>query len=303
MVSQVAFEPPSIRQDGFGTRLMESGPKERLVLSPVLSTPGAEQAIRARASHLTRIDPGPLARVLRVERTAASVAVLSERPDGATLSDILAALEFGTLTLSDDEALELSASVVRAAARLHEGLGTLSHGALAPAHVVLRRDGSTTFTSGVFGDAIQARKWNRERIWREFGLPLPPSAGAPRFDQRGDVMQLGALVLAIGQRRSLRRDEFPRGIAELAGGVSIAQSAQANSKLRAWLQDALQLHGRVVFDSAIDAARRFGRLLPRNDEARVLALQTAILQLCGEPIEPTSASSWGSSGWNESRLP
>ena len=73
-----------------------------------------------------------------------------------TLSDILAALEFGTLSLSDDEVLELAASVVRGAARMHGMLGSLAHGALAPAHVVLMRDGTTVFTGAVFGDAIQS---------------------------------------------------------------------------------------------------------------------------------------------------
>ena len=126
-----------------------------------------------------------------------------------TLSDILAALEFNTLTLADDEVLALAASVVRAAGMMHETLGPLAHGALSPGHAVVTREGSTIFTGAVFGDAIQALKRNREHLWREFGLALPPSASLPRFDQRGDVAQLGTLVLAIGLRRCLGRDEFP----------------------------------------------------------------------------------------------
>ena len=272
-----------MRRDGFGSRQVEDvrdlGRVERLTLAPALSTPASELAIRARAAHLTRVDPGPLARVLRVDRTAGGVTVLSERPEGLSLSDILAALEFGTLTVSDEEALELAASVVRAAGRLHEGLGALAHGALAPAHVLVRRDATTIFSGAVFGDAIQALAWSRERVWQEFGLALPASAGSPRFDQRGDVSALGALVLAIAVRRSLRRDEVPRRLGVLVAGVAMAPAAQANSRLRTWLQDALQIHGRVVFNSAVDAARKFSRLLPRSDDARVLALRTAVLQL------------------------
>ena len=59
-----------------------------------------------------------------------AVSILSEMPDGVTLSDILAALEFKTFTLSDEEALELAALVVEAAGVMHETLGTLAHGAL-----------------------------------------------------------------------------------------------------------------------------------------------------------------------------
>ena len=48
MVSELATEPPSIRQDGFGTRIIEQTEKhgrcERLQLPPVLATPVSEQA-------------------------------------------------------------------------------------------------------------------------------------------------------------------------------------------------------------------------------------------------------------------
>jgi len=308
VVSRVTLEPPSIRQDGFGTRRIEEIPQtgrvETLVVSPALATPSSEQAIRARAAHLTRLGPGPVGRVIRIERKSSALSVVSLAPDGVTLSDVLAALEFGTLTLSDDEVLELAASVVRGAARMHEALGALAHGALTPAHVVLMRDGATTFTGAVFGDAIQALQRSREQVWREFGLALPASASVPRFDQRGDVTQLGALVLAIALRRSLRRDEFPRGVGDLVMTASIASTLDANSTLRMWLQDGLQLHGRVVFDSAVDAARAFERVLPEDcgDGAEALALRTAILQLCGARspgIEEVQAGEWSSRAWNQ----
>lgn len=292
MVSRVTLEPPFWREDGFGARWVESVPGlgrvERLLLSPALATPGCEQAIRARAAHLMSLGPCPLGRVVRIERKAAALSILSEAPEGVTLADILAALEFGTLTLSSDEVLELAISVVRAAGRIHQALGTLAHGALSPAHVVLTRDGSAVFTGAVFGDAIQSLRKSREQIWRELGLALPAAASVPRFDQRTDVAQLGGLVLAIGQRRSLRRDEFPGGITDLVSGTSFVANQPVNAKLRNWLQDALQLHGRVVFDSAVDAARRFGRLLPKGcgDAAGTLALRTAVLQLCADEPDP-----------------
>jgi hypothetical protein len=301
MVSQPTLETSSTRQDGFGTRFIEQTPKlgrvERLMLSASLATSGSEQAIRARAAHLTSLGPAPVGRVLRIERKGAALSILSEVPDGVTLSDILAALEFNTLTVSDEEALELAASVVRAAGMMHEALGTLAHGALAPGHIVVTRGASTIFTGAVFGDAVQALKRNREHLWREFGLALPPSASVLRFDQRGDVAQLGALVLAIGQRRWLGRDEFPGNISDLVMATSIGSNTQSNSRLRTWLQDTLQLHGRVVFDSCVDAARKFNRVLPKGcgDEAGTLALRTAILQLCGEPSNGLASAAWSAS--------
>jgi hypothetical protein len=233
------------------------------------------------------------------------LSTVSELPEGVTLSDILAALEFGTLTMSDDEVFELMASVVQAAGQMHEALGSVSHGALSAAHVVVTRDGTTVFTHAVFGDVLQALKQNREYLWRQFGLALPPADGAPRFDQRCDVAQLGALVLAIGQRRSLRRDEFPSRMGDLVRVLSIGSSTQSNSRLHTWLQDTMQLHGRVVFDSCIEAARKFSRVVPKGcgDEAGALALRTAILQLCGEVYSGPSPQTWPADEWYPARSP
>ena len=301
MVFQQAQETPPPRQDGFGTRVIERIPElgrvERLMLSPSLAMPGSEQAMRARAAHLTSVGASSLGRVLRIERKGGAVSVLNDVPDGVTLSDFLAALEFNTLTLSDDEVLEIAASVVGAAGMMHQALGTVAHGALSPGHVVLTREGSTVFTGAVFGDAIQALKWNREHLWREFGLAMPGSASTPRFDRRGDVAQLGALVLAIGQRRCLARDEFPGAVRDLVAATAIGSNTHTTSRLRTWLQDTMQLHGRVVFESCADAARKFTRVLPKGcgDEAGTLALRTAILQLCGEPSINSADDAWSAS--------
>jgi hypothetical protein len=71
----------------------------------------------------------------------------------------------------------------------------------------------------------------------------------------------------------------------MAMAVTVTGNPITDSKLRTWLQDALQLHGRVTFASAIDAARAFREVLQPEAERTLeaLALQTVIRQLCGEP--------------------
>ena len=282
----VSGEPA--RQDGFGIRTVEHaqglGRVERLVLSPPLATPASEQNMRARAAYLTSVADGPLTHVLRIER-GGGLSVLTPELDGVTVSELLASLEFGTLTLSGEELLELLTSLVRAAGALHASLGTLCHGALAPEHVIVMRDGSIRFTGAVFGDALQGLQLNRERLWQEFGLALPASAGMARFDRRSDVMQLGMLALGLVERRSLRRNEFPIGFEDLAREASIDMPGADVVGLRRWLAGTLHLSGRVVFDSAVAAARAFERLLlpGGGDGGAALALRTAIRQLCGRP--------------------
>jgi hypothetical protein len=278
----------SVTQDGFGARSLAVDPHagriERLDLAPVLASSASEQAIRARAAYLTSVEDNPLGRVVRIVRKGDALSVLSEAPDGVPLSEVLAALEFKTVSLSGEELLELAASVITALATMHERMPSIAHGALTPAHIVLQRDGSTVLTGAVYADALQALQKNREHLWRDFGLALPTAANFPRFDQRGDVTQLGAIVLAITQRRSLRRDEYPKGTHDIALSVSVTTNPATDSKLRLWLQDALQLHGRVTFGSAIEAARAFREVLPAETERTLeaLTLQAAIRQLCGD---------------------
>jgi hypothetical protein len=287
-------QTPSVREDGFGARSIIEDPQygrvERLDVTPALATPASEQAIRARAAYHNSLDDNPLGRVIRIARTGDTLSVFSVAPEGVPLSELLAGLEFKTVSLSGEELLELAASIVAALATMHERMPTLAHGALTPAHIVLQRDGSTVLTGAVFGEALQALQRNREHLWRDFGIALPTSASLPRFDQRGDVTQLGAVVLAITQRRSLRRDEYPKKTQEMVVATSVTGTAATDSKLRAWLQDALQLHGRVAFGSGIEAARAFRDVLPAAAERTLeaLALQTAIRQLNGESDGPAA---------------
>jgi hypothetical protein len=275
------------REDGFGVRRLvvdaRLGLVERLELAPPLATWASEQAIRARAAYLRSAFDSEFGGVLRIERTGEALSIMSATFEGVPLSDVLAALEFKTVSLSSAELFALAASVVDAVASFHQRMGSRAHGALTPAHVMVHPDGTTSLGGAVFAEALQALEHNREMLWREFGLALPSSASLPRFDQRGDVTQMGAVVLAIGVRRSLRRDEYPRGTHDLVHAATLSDDMTQNARIRQWLQDTLQLHGRVVFSSALDAAQAFAEIVPGRgkDDATMLVLQTVLRHLIG----------------------
>ena len=152
-------QTPSVTQDGFGARSLIVDPRhgrlERVDLTPALASPASEQAIRARAAHNNSLDANPLCRVVRISRVGETLSIFSEAPDGVPLSELLAGLEFKTISLSSEELLELSSSIVTALATMHECLPTIAHGAMTPAHIVLQRDGSAVLTGAVFVDALQ----------------------------------------------------------------------------------------------------------------------------------------------------
>jgi hypothetical protein len=247
--------------DGLGERwvLMQPphGQVEVLALAPALASHApAEPAIRARAERMAGIHAPALAVVRRVERDTAGVRIVADKAAGIRLSDFLAALESNDGVLTHAGMLELAGSVVGAVAALHRLPRGLAHGAVSPAHIVLASDGSAVLTDSVFGAALESLEWNRERLWREFRVALPAAASLPRFDQRADVTQLGAVVLAIALRRPLRDDEYPRSTIDLVIEATSA-AAPGMSALRMWLQQTLQLHARSAYPSAVEAERAF----------------------------------------------
>jgi len=247
--------------DGLGVRTLDPDPRqgrvETLYVSSTLAEhPAIEQVIRARAARYAELGPGALTPVYRVDRDDAGLRVLAHAPDGARLSEILNNLASGAEELPAAGMLELAAAVIKAVAAVHQLPGGISHGAITPAHIVLTPDGTAVLTDGVFGAAVEALHRNREQIWREFGLALPASANLPRFDQRTDVTQLGACVLAIVLGRPLTADEYPRGIAELVV-TATPDAAPYASAVRMWLLQAMQLHPRSLFGNAVEAQKTF----------------------------------------------
>jgi hypothetical protein len=278
------------RQDGFGFRRFEHddnwGRVELLELSPPLSTPAAEQAIRARAARFINGRLSVVAPLYSIARAEDGVSIVSGAPEGVTLADVLAALEFGTIRMSDGVALELAGMAAQAVAAMHE-TGTFAHAALTPAHVLLRVDGTMLLTGAVFGDALQALRRNREQFWREFGVALPPLASLPRFDHRSDVTQLGALVLAILLRRSLTPDEYPRAVNELVNTAvdRLHVGAVCGGALRQWLQQTFQLHAKSLFASAVDAERSYAAIVEHVSGRRggAVTIRQTVREMLGHP--------------------
>jgi hypothetical protein len=266
MPNTVASEQSYTLDDGLGARTLEHqaafGDVDVLEVGRTLAAdPAIEQAIRARASRYTLVDPSLLTPVRAIERRGAALRITSAAADGVRLSHMLADLEFGNIALTDSGVLELAKSVLRAAALLHHHPGLVSHGAINPAHVVVRQNRSVILTDGVFGGAFEVLQWHRNQIWRQFAIAMPISASMHRYDQRADVTQAAAVVLAIALRRQLTADEYPRAIPDLVLEATPVDGPSYASALRMWLLQALQLHPRCVLASAVDAYQLFRQVV------------------------------------------
>lgn len=292
-------EPAATRtlEDGLGIRRIETDPLdggvvEVLDVSPALATlEDFEAAIRARAARFADVAIDGLASVRRIERHGPSLRVIADHIDGLRLPELLHEAIKANSPLPQPAALELAGRILRIISSLHQN--GLSHGTITPSHVVITRSSDIVLTDTIFGPAIEGLQRNREQLWREFRLALPASASLSRFDLRADVAQLGATILAVALGRSLRTDEYPRAINEVVIAATLAarpgETGTSTSALRMWLQEALCLHPRANFASAMDAEKAFGEVLGPAAERRGgrAAFESSVRRIYGET--PASA--------------
>jgi hypothetical protein len=286
---------PHERQDGLGTRRVDIDPQfgrvEILDLAPAFTGGAAEQAIRSRAARTADLPAGMVAHVHRIDRTGTSLSIVSGVVDGLLLSDLLSAMRAGTVMVNDAVLLELATTVIRGVGALHELPGAFAHGALAASHIALTPGGGVLLTDAAISMLLQDRQYNRERLWKEHGLVFPSSATLPRFDQRADVTQLGAAVLAILLRRPLELSEYPRRVFDLTFEATAGNSSYGPA-IRMWVQQALQLHPRSVFASAADASRAFEDLTVHVAARRTSAeaFQRLIREMLGRGEETAGSA-------------
>src|SRR5258705_9968806 len=281
--------------DGLGVRRIETDGRtttEILELAPALASQAVfEQAIRGRASRYADLDIRSFAPVRRVDRVGSVLQVVSEVPSGVRLSELLAHLESTGEVVPESAILELASLVINAVASLHAWPGGLAHGGINASHVLLTNDGRVMLTDCIFGAGLEVLQRNREVLWKEFGLAMPPAASLARFDQQADVTQMGALILAIILQRPMRAHEYPRGVSDLVvtatESSTVPGSPGSASALRMWLQEALQIHPRLAFRSAVEAQRSFADInsRPGSRRAGAMALQVLLQSTCGEPLD------------------
>ena len=276
-------------EDGLGRRSLEidreSGAMlERLHLRPEL---GAFEAfLRERVAFTTTFDDDRFARVKHIERDRrGTLTIVSQFIAGNRLSDLLEAatgLPAHEATCpSVDAALGFLLEVLPALGSLHES-GGHAHGTLAPGRIVLTPASQVVVLDWVFGPAMQRLQFNRRRLWIEFGVATPSTAGPARLDITGDISQasLAAMMMVLG--RPLRENEYPDAIGTLVAEViEIAQirgSGQFASGLEAFLQRTLPLADRKPHASATEAAAEVRHIAREIGVSRCRTALTAFVE-------------------------
>ena len=287
--------------DGIGDRVVAADGAtgellQILKIHPALSAvPSFEFALRERTARLANFRHAYYARVRRVDRVqvpAPGLAIVSDHVEGTRLSDILRVAHERQLQLDINAAICLIRQLVPAVALLHENARDVAHGLMAPERLVVTPHARLVIVEHVVAAAIEQLQFPRERLWQEFRIAMPPSAGPSRFDHRADVTGMGLVALALLLGRPLAVEEFPHRLPNLLNEArertSLGEEQPLSPALREWLSRALQLDSRRAFASAPEALSALEELVAEDAMyvAAPVALEAFLSRYIQALLEP-----------------
>ena len=287
--------------DGIGARVVSTdGATGDLVqvlrINPTLTAvPSFEFALRERVARLANFRHGYYARVRRVDRSHAhgtGLAIVSDHVEGTRLSEILRVASERGLLLDINAAVCLIRQLVPAVALLHENARDVAHGLIAPERLLVTPHARLVIAEHVMGAAIEQMQYGRERLWNDFRIAMPASAGLARFDQRADVAGIGVVALSLVLGRPLTADEYPRGLGDLLNDArertALGEEQPLSPPLRGWLARALQVDVRRAFSSAPEALAALEQLGAEGSDyvAAPVALETFLSRYIAALLTP-----------------
>ena len=288
--------------DGLGERVVAAdGATGELLqilrLRPALTAvPSFEFALRERAARLANFRHAYYARVRRIDRTqqASGLAIVSDHVEGTRLSDILRVAHEKRLQLDINATICLIRQLVPAVAMLHENARDAAHGLIAPERIVVTPHTRLVIVEHVLAAAVEQLQFGRERLWQEFRIAMPPTAGVPRFDHRADVTGIGLVALALVLGRPIAANEFPHAIPTLLHDARerspLGDEQPLSPALRAWLARALQADTRRAFASAPEAMAALDEVVADDSVyvAAPVALESFLSRYIAALLEPVA---------------
>jgi hypothetical protein len=297
--------------DGLGERVVAAdGATGELLqilrIRPALTAvPSFEFALRERAARLANFRHAYYARVRRIDRVQVpgpGLSIVSDHVEGTRLSDLLRVAHEQNLQLDINAALCLIRQLVPAVALLHENAREVAHGLIAPERLVVTPHARLVIVEHVMAAAVEQLQFSRDRLWQDFRIAMPPSAGLSRFDHRADVTGMGLVALALVLGRPLHATEFPNHLPTLLNEArertALGDEQPLSQPLRDWLARALQLDTRRAFASAPEALSALEEIVADDSSyvAAPVSLETflsryvaALLELPNDPIPAPQA--------------
>lgn len=273
------------------------------IRSELTAVPSFEFALRERTARLMNFRHAYYARVRRIDRApGGGLAIVSDHVEGTRLSDLLHASYQRGLPFNTNAAVCLIRQLVPAVALLHENVRDASHGLISPERLVVTPHARLVVVEHVAGSAIEQLQYGRDRLWQDFRLAIPSSAGAVRFDHRSDVNGIGITALSLILGRPIAQEEFPHAIPQLLMQARerspMGEERPLSNAFRNWLGRTLQLDVRRAFASAPEALAALEETLASDSSyasapvalESFLAQYTAVLSGGAAPVNVPTLS-------------
>ena len=258
----------------------------------LLAVPSFEFALRERAARLANFRHAYYARVRRIDRHPVGLAIVSDHVEGVRLSEILRVAHERKLQLDLSAALCLLRQLVPSVALLHENARDVAHGLISPERLIVTPRARLVVVEHVLGSAVEQLQFNRDRLWTDLRVAMPPAVGACRFDHRADATAIGLVALALVLGRPIAADEYPHRLGQLLNDAR-ARATGAHDQplpeaLHHWIARALQLEPRLGFTSATEAQPALEDALADDSGivAAPVALETFLSRYIAAMLEP-----------------
>ena len=260
-------------RDGLGVRVVEvdktSGDTvEVLRLCPELCA--FEKTIKDRTDRLSNFRHPrfvPVRGVQAVSGSPKGLGVIADHIVGPRLSEVLEAARKEQVAVDTNAALHLIKELLSAISVLHESR-KVTHGAIAPERLLVTPRGRLVIVDYTLGLALERLQYSRARLWSDFHIAMPPTAGAARFDQRADVVQIGTLAVALLLGRPLDTSDYTNRLQALldgAGELTVqGEGRPLSPALHSWLERALPLEARKPFATAQQAYVALEQILTKE---------------------------------------
>ncbi len=276
--------------DGFGERrVVVDARGERLDvlrLNAALSgTPAFEAALRERTGRIAgfRHDSFARVRTIEIDRPTSTLLVMSDHVRGARLATLLACAERRSVPVDLPAATCIIRQLVHATAAWRDQMPDAVHGAVSPDRLMITPEGRVIVVEQVLGSAIEHLRYSRQRYWEELGVALPVTFNVA-INARADVLQVGAVALALVLGRRLKADDRFDQIAP-------AVLDRLPIPIRRWLMKALQSDPLGSFTSVTDARasldEAFGEADPSEQDGLLLFMARCLALDVNTPPFPS----------------
>lgn len=257
--------------DGFGSRSIgvdaETGDEvELLEFAPELvEHTGFVTALGERVARLASVRHASYVHLRRLDRPAADrLLLVSDITPGWRLSEMLAASTEAGVPIDITVVISLLRQLLPAVALFGRHNRDAAIGALSPHRLIVTPQARLVIAEHAFGPAIEKLNLGRDKLWRDYRITMPPSAGLPRANQRADANAVGVVALTLLLGRVLEGDEYPAQLQALVESAREHRDGRATPLSTAfanWVTRALQFDARTSFQTPAEAQLAFEAVL------------------------------------------